>query len=52
MSSQAHKQVVGHLKIHVKGKKFYKGKTTVGIGSGCEQIQGRELRAHMLTFKL
>jgi hypothetical protein len=42
MSSQAHKQAVGHLKIHVKGKnytrkKLYKEKTTTGTGSGCEQ---------------
>jgi hypothetical protein len=33
-------------------KKFYKEKITAGIGSGYEQTQGRELRAHMLTFKL
>jgi hypothetical protein len=37
MSSQAHKQAVGHLKIHVKGKKFYKQKTTAGTGIGWDE---------------
>jgi hypothetical protein len=52
VSSQAHKQAVGYLKIHVKRKKIYKEKTTTGTGSGYEQAQGHELWAHMLTFKL
>jgi hypothetical protein len=34
------------------GKKNYMVKTTAGTGSGCEQAQGHELWAHMLTFKL
>jgi hypothetical protein len=33
-------------------KKFYKENTTAETGNGGEQTQGRELRAHMLTFKL
>ena len=52
MSSQAHKQAIGHLKIHMKEKKFYMEKTTVSNGSGYEQTQGYELWTHMLTFKL
>jgi hypothetical protein len=43
VSSQAHKQAVGYLKIHVKRKKIYKEKTTTGTGSGYEQAQGHEL---------
>jgi hypothetical protein len=52
VSLHAHYQADGHLKIHVKEKKLYKEKTTVSTGSGCEQAQGHQLWAYMVTMKL
>jgi hypothetical protein len=43
VSSQAHKQVDSHLKIHVKKIQFTMKRPVPVQGSGCEQTQGHEL---------